>query len=119
MTGVHVDMMGTTRLARMLHVPDHMIRLLVDHGLLPAPGPDGWAVPRIRALVARHDWLRLLDTPLSRRELHGLNPTLGMPENAFSMAGRQYAPLYRVLERAWAGPPPEHHAAWSLADPLF
>lgn len=118
MTGAHVDVMDTVRLARMLHVPDRMIRLLVDHHLLPEPGRDGWPSPQVRALVARHDWLRLLGTPLSRRELHGLNTTLEMPEDAFSMAGRQYAPLYRIVERAWAGPPPEHHAAWA-ADPLF
>lgn len=94
---------GKDRLAHLLHVPPMFIDRLIDHGLLPDPtGPDQtWPEPKVRALLASRPWLRILTVPLSRVELHRLNPSLRMPSDAVVVSGRPYAPLWHAMDDAW------------------
>ena len=84
---------GKDRLAHLLHVPPMFIDRLIDHGLLPEP--------KVRALLAARPWLRILTVPLSRVELHRLNPSLRMPSDAAVISGRPYAPLWHAMDDAW------------------
>lgn len=94
--------MSVEAAARLLRCPVSFYRLLAGRGLVPR-GRDGMVDAHAlrRARLARR-WLNGLDERLSREEALRVSPDLRMPDDHLTIiAGRTYAPLWRILEYSW------------------
>lgn len=95
-------MIGVDRVAAVCGCPEAFVPLLSRHGLLPPLTEDGLRVAAVSAAIRRTPWLRRLGTPVSEGEaIRLLGPGFDVPDDGASMAGRVYAPLWRVLAHSW------------------
>lgn len=94
---------SVARVASMCGCPVPFVPRLAAHGLMPRVAADGsMRAAGVAEALRRRPWLNRLGTPVSDGETARLlGDGFDVPDDGVCMAGRRYAPLWRVLDHVW------------------